>query len=32
LALSPISANNLKKAHATIESCKARGKIVVEGF
>jgi hypothetical protein len=32
LALSPISAANLKKAHATIESDKARGKIVLEAF
>jgi NADPH:quinone reductase len=30
--LSPINAANLKKAHATIESGKARGKIVLEGF
>ena len=30
--LSPINAANLKKAHATIESGKARGKIVLEAF
>jgi NADPH:quinone reductase len=30
--LSPINAANLKKAHATIESGKVRGKIVLEGF
>jgi NADPH:quinone reductase len=30
--LSPINAANLKKAHAMIESGKARGKIVLEGF
>jgi NADPH2:quinone reductase len=30
--LSPIDAANLKRAHALIESGKARGKIVVEGF
>ncbi|PWE54052.1 zinc-binding alcohol dehydrogenase family protein [Metarhizobium album] len=30
--LTPISAANLKQAHATIESGKARGKIVLEGF
>ncbi len=30
--LSPINAANLKKAHAEIESGKARGKIVLEGF
>lgn len=30
--LSPINAANLKKAHALIESGKARGKIVLEGF
>jgi zinc-binding alcohol dehydrogenase family protein len=30
--LSPINAANLKRAHATIESGKARGKIVLEGF
>lgn len=30
--LSPINAANLKRAHALIESGKARGKIVVEGF
>jgi len=30
--LSPINAANLKHAHALIESGKARGKIVVEGF
>jgi NADPH:quinone reductase-like Zn-dependent oxidoreductase len=30
--ISPISAANLKKAHAIIESGKARGKIVLEGF
>ena len=30
--LRPINADNLKKAHATIESGKARGKIVLEGF
>ncbi len=30
--LSPISAETLKRAHALIETGKARGKIVVEGF
>lgn len=30
--LSPINAANLKKAHAVIESGKARGKIVLAGF
>ncbi|HBM58907.1 MAG TPA: zinc-binding alcohol dehydrogenase family protein [Citreicella sp.] len=30
--LSPINADNLKKAHALIESGTARGKIVLEGF
>lgn len=30
--LRPINAENLKKAHATLESGKARGKIVLEGF
>lgn len=30
--LRPINAENLKQAHATIESGKARGKIVLEGF
>lgn len=30
--LKPITAANLKKAHATIESGKARGKIVLEGW
>jgi NADPH2:quinone reductase len=30
--LSPINAANLKKAHAVIESGKAKGKIVLEGF
>lgn len=30
--LRPINAENLKKAHAVIESGKARGKIVLEGF
>jgi len=30
--LTPINAANLKQAHATIESGKARGKIVLEGF
>jgi zinc-binding alcohol dehydrogenase family protein len=30
--LRPINAANLKTAHATIESGKARGKIVLEGF
>jgi len=30
--LSPIDAANIRKAHALIESGKARGKIVVEGF
>lgn len=30
--LSPINAANLKQAHVTIESGKARGKIVLEGF
>ena len=30
--LKPINAANLKKAHALIESGKARGKIVLEGF
>ena len=30
--MSPINAENLKKAHATLESGKARGKIVLEGF
>ena len=28
----PINATNLKRAHALIESGKARGKIVLEGF
>lgn len=30
--LSPINAANLKKAHAILESGKAKGKIVLEGF
>jgi NADPH:quinone reductase-like Zn-dependent oxidoreductase len=30
--LSPINAETLKKAHALIETGKARGKIVLEGF
>lgn len=30
--LSPINADNLKKAHAAIESGKTRGKVVLEGF
>jgi zinc-binding alcohol dehydrogenase family protein len=30
--MSPINAENLKTAHATLESGKARGKIVLEGF
>lgn len=30
--LSPINAENLKKAHALIETNTARGKIVLEGF
>jgi NADPH2:quinone reductase len=30
--LSPINATNLKRAHALLESGKARGKIVLEGF
>jgi NADPH:quinone reductase len=30
--LSPINAENLKRAHTMIESGKARGKIVLEGF
>nr|WP_281380590.1 zinc-binding dehydrogenase [Mycoplana azooxidifex] len=30
--LRPINAENLKKAHATLESGKAKGKIVLEGF
>ncbi|WP_075291583.1 zinc-binding alcohol dehydrogenase family protein [Pararhizobium arenae] len=30
--LSPINAANLKKAHAVIESGKAKGKMVLEGF
>jgi NADPH:quinone reductase len=30
--LSPINAANLKRAHALIESGKARGKVVLEGF
>ncbi|KXF77078.1 Zn-dependent oxidoreductase [Paramesorhizobium deserti] len=30
--LSPINAENLKKAHAILESGRARGKIVVEGW
>lgn len=30
--LSPINATNLKHVHALIESGKARGKIVLEGF
>ncbi len=30
--MSPINAANLKKAHAVLESGKARGKIVLEGF
>lgn len=30
--LSPINADNLKKAHAAIESGRTRGKIVLEGF
>lgn len=28
----PINAENLRKAHATLESGKAKGKIVLEGF
>jgi len=31
-SLKPITAANLKKAHATIESGKAKGKIVLEGW
>ena len=30
--LRPINAANLRKAHAIIESGKAKGKIVLEGF
>ena len=30
--LRPIDAANLRKAHALIESGRARGKIVLEGF
>ncbi len=30
--LRPINAENLKKAHATLESGRAKGKIVLEGF
>lgn len=30
--LPPINAENLKRAHALIESAKARGKVVLEGF
>jgi len=30
--MSPINAVNLKRAHALIESGKARGKVVLEGF
>lgn len=30
--LSPINAANLKRAHATLESSSARGKVVVEGW
>ena len=30
--LRPINAENLKKAHSTLESGKAKGKIVLEGF
>lgn len=30
--LRPINADNLRRAHATIESGRARGKIVLEGF
>jgi NADPH2:quinone reductase len=30
--LGPINAANLKRAHALIESGKAKGKIVLEGF
>jgi NADPH:quinone reductase-like Zn-dependent oxidoreductase len=30
--MGPISATNLKRAHALLESGKARGKIVLEGF
>ncbi|MGN7293017.1 zinc-binding alcohol dehydrogenase family protein [Rhizobium sp. SAFR-030] len=30
--LKPINAENLRKAHATIESGRAKGKIVLEGF
>jgi len=30
--MSPINAENLKRAHAILESGKARGKIVLEGF
>ncbi len=30
--MKPINADNLKRAHAVIESGKARGKIVLEGF
>jgi len=30
--LSPINAENMRKAHALIETGKARGKVVVEGF
>ena len=30
--LSPINAENLRKAHALIETGTAKGKVVVEGF
>jgi len=30
--LAPINAENMRKAHALIETGQARGKIVVEGF
>ena len=30
--LSPINAENMRQAHALIETGKARGKIVIEGF
>ena len=30
--MGPITAENLRKAHAIIESNRARGKIVLEGF
>jgi NADPH:quinone reductase-like Zn-dependent oxidoreductase len=30
--LQPINAENMRKAHALVESGKTRGKIVLEGF